>query len=167
PEAVAGHIHREQSAVADLEPAVDIDQCRENQYIPEQLVQERRVEDTHQLTCRHTVQRVESAAGIPPLIHFQAPRQGRRAPVQLLVEVIAQPANGLRQNDSRRDRVTERRQRNALLPAPDPRSDAAQGHRAPNAEAAAPEPTRPPHPRRASSRLPSPPPPPPAPPRRR
>ena len=33
-EAVAGDIHREQPAVADLEPAVDLDQRRENQYVP-------------------------------------------------------------------------------------------------------------------------------------
>ena len=49
PDAVAGDIEREQPPVADLEPPVDVDQHDENQDIPEQFVQERRLHDA--ATC--------------------------------------------------------------------------------------------------------------------
>src|SRR3954470_13031714 len=92
-----------------------------------------------QLARRRTVQRVERTGGVAALIDLEAPRQCGRSSVQLLIEVVAQPANGLRQNDSRCDRVTERRQRNAMLPASYPRTDAAQCHRTPDAEATVPD----------------------------
>ena len=40
-------------------------------------------------------------------IDLQTPRQVRGGAEKLLVEVVAQPANGLGQHDSRRDRITE------------------------------------------------------------
>src|ERR1700741_4470556 len=100
-----------------------------------------------QLARRDTVQRVERTVGVAALKDLKTPRQSRRSSVQLLVEIVAQPANGLGQNDSRCDRVTERRQRNALLPASDPRTNTAKCHRAPEAKAAVPDPQRPRQPR--------------------
>ena len=84
-----------------------------------------------------------TARGVAPLVDLQAPRQRRRPAVQLLVEIVAEPADRLRQNDSRRDRVAERGQRNSPPPAPDPRADTTERHRAPDAQAAVPDPQRP------------------------
>src|SRR5215212_3203689 len=92
-----------------------------------------------QLARRDSVQRVERAVHVLALIDFQAPRQRRLASEQLLVEIVAQPANALRQNDSRRDRIAERRQRNASLATAYPRTDATERHRAPDAKAAVPD----------------------------
>src|SRR4029077_16848913 len=105
------------------------------------------MDDLDQLTRRHTVQCVERTGRVAALIDLQAPRQRRRPTVELLIEVVAQAADGLRQNDSRRERVTEGRQRNALLAAPYPRTDAAQRHRPPDAKTAVPDPQRPRTPR--------------------
>ena len=58
-EAVSRYIKREQPAVADLEPTVDVDEHRENQNVPQQFVQERRVDHLDQLTGRHSVECVE------------------------------------------------------------------------------------------------------------
>src|SRR5215207_2384252 len=141
--AVTRHIHREQPAVAYLESPVQPDERRENQNVPQQFVQERRMDHFDQLARRDTVQRVERTGDVATLKDLQAPRQRRRPSVQFLIEVVAQPPDRLSQNDSWRDRVTERRQRNALQPARDPRCDAAQRHRAPDAKAAVPDSQRP------------------------
>ena len=56
--AVARDVQREQPAMSDTEPSIDQDQRGENQQVPQQFVQERRVDDLDQLTGRHTVQRI-------------------------------------------------------------------------------------------------------------
>src|SRR3954468_23069704 len=96
-----------------------------------------------QLARRDTIQRVERTVDVAALIDFQAPWQSRLPSEQLLVEIVTQPADALRQNNSRRDRIPERGQRNASLAAPDPGADPAQRHRAPDAEAAVPNAQRP------------------------
>src|SRR6476620_11881229 len=90
------------------------------------------MDDGIQLTCRHTVR-------VLALVDLQTPRQSPRPAVKLLIEVVPQPADRLRQNDSRRDRVTERRQRYAATAAADPCADAAERARTPDAEAAVPD----------------------------
>src|SRR4029078_6562929 len=87
--------------------------------------------------------RVERTGRVAALVDLQAPRQRRRPTVELLIEVVGQAADGLGQDDSRRDRVAEGRQRNALLAAPYPRTDAAQRPRSPDAKTAVPDPQRP------------------------
>src|SRR4051794_20446485 len=89
---------------------------------------------------RDAVQRVERPAGVAALEDLQAPRQRRDSPVQFLIEVVAEPAYRLCQHDSRRDRITEGRQRNAAATARDPRANAAERHRSPDAKAAVPNP---------------------------
>src|ERR1700736_3136438 len=133
--------------MAYLESLVDPDQRDENKYIPQQFVQESRMNHRDQLTRRDTVQRVERTTGVAAFEDLQAPRQRRRPSVQLLVEVVAQPANRLRQNDSRRNCIAESRQRNAVLATAYPRADAAKRHRAPDAKATVPDSQRPGQPR--------------------
>src|ERR1700758_3335356 len=83
--------------------------------------------------------RVDVTGRISTVEDLQTPRHRGFPAVELLVEIVAEPANGLRQDDSRGDRVAEGRQRNPATPAADPRADAAEGHRAPNAQAAVPD----------------------------
>src|SRR5262245_6602815 len=91
-----------------------------------------------ELTRRHTVQRVERSVGVAAFVDLQAPRQRRRPSVQFLIEVVTQPADGLRENDSRCDRIAEGRQWYALVTATNPCSDAAERDGAPDAQAAVP-----------------------------
>ena len=58
-DAVPRDVQREQPAMADLEAPVDPDQHRENQDVPEQFVQERRMDDFYELAGRYTVERIE------------------------------------------------------------------------------------------------------------
>ena len=95
--------------------------------------------NTDDLPGRDTVQRVAEPGRITAFVDLQAPRHGRRAAVQLLVEVVAEPADGLGQDDARCDRITERRQRDPALPAPDPRAHRTQRDRTPDTQAAVPD----------------------------
>ena len=79
---------------------------------------------------------VDLPTGVAALVDHQSPRQIGRSPVQLLVEVVPDPADRLGQNDSWRDRIAERRQRYALPPTADPGADATQRDRTPDAQAA-------------------------------
>ena len=92
-------------------------------------------------TRRHTVRQVgaDHATRVPALVDLHAPRQRRRPAVKLLIEVVAQPADRLRENDSRRNRVAERRQRYAAAPAADPSADATERDRTPDTQAAVPD----------------------------
>src|ERR1700736_3824476 len=83
--------------------------------------------------------RVDVSGGVAPIEDLQTPRQRGFPTVELLVEIVPQPTDRLRQDDSRCNRVGEGRQRNSATPAADPRADAAEGHRAPDAQAAIPD----------------------------
>ena len=50
--AIAGHVDGEQAPVPQREPAVQIDQCDEYQYVPNQFVEERRLHNQGRLTRR-------------------------------------------------------------------------------------------------------------------
>ena len=56
PDAVGGHIEREQSAVAEAIFAVDVDQQREHQQVPQQLVKKCRMNDGRDLPGRHAIE---------------------------------------------------------------------------------------------------------------
>ena len=96
------------------------------------------------LTRRHTVGQVRAhdTGSVLPIVDLQRPRHVRRAAVQLLIEIVTQPADRLREDDPRRDRIAERGQRNTAQAARDPRADTAERHRAPDAQAAVPDPQR-------------------------
>ena len=141
-QAVAGDVEREEPAVPEFESLVSPQQDRENQQVPQQFVEERRVhgplEQRH--TGRHAVEHVALARRVHAVVDDQAPRHVRLAAVQLLIEVIAQTPDRLGHDDARRDGVAERGQRNAALPAAQPRTDAAERDRTPDTEAAVPDP---------------------------
>ena len=141
-DAVGGDVQREQPAVAQPEPAVRPQQEEENHEVPQQFVEERRMHDLIDLPGRDAVEqvRVHHTGAVTPLEDLQAPRQIRGPAVQLLVEVVAQPADGLGQDDAGRDGVAERGQRDSVSAAADPGADATERDRAPDAEAAIPDP---------------------------
>ena len=70
---------------------------------------------------------------------FQSPRHRGLAAEKLLVEVIPETADRLRENDARRDRIAERRQRDVTTPAGDPRAYTAQRDGPPDSEATVPD----------------------------
>ncbi len=109
--------------------------------IPDQFVEKRRLHDVRELARRDAVERmwVHVTGRIPTVEDLQTPRHRGFPAVELLVEIVPEPADGLRQDDSRGNRVAEGRQRNPATPAADPRADAAEGHRAPDAQAAVPD----------------------------
>ena len=96
------------------------------------------MDDPQDLAGGHPVEIVGHAGGIQPLVDLQAPRQRGVTAVQLLIEVVSEPADGLGQDDSGRDRVAEGRQRYAARAATDPGSDTTQCDGSPNAQAALP-----------------------------
>ena len=98
------------------------------------------MDDLDQSAGRHPVERIEHTRGIAAFVDLQAPRQVGRPTVKLLVEIVTEPPNRLGQNDSRRDRVAERGQRNPVAPASNPRADASERDGPPDAEAAVPNP---------------------------
>src|ERR1700733_1439342 len=70
---------------------------------------------------------------------LQTPWHRGLAAVKLLVEVVAEPADRLRENNAGGYRVAEGRQRNAATPASDPRAHTTKGDRAPDPQAAIPD----------------------------
>ena len=142
PDAVAGDIDGKQSPVAEPEPSVNVEQCDENQNVPNQFVQKRRLHDERHLPSRDAVERmwVDESRGVPAVEDLQAPRQRRFPAVKLLVEVVPETTDGLRQDQPRSNRVGECRQRNSVSPAADPGSDATEGYSAPDAQSAVPDP---------------------------
>src|SRR6266511_3992866 len=95
---VRHRVQRERPPAAEPEPAVRPDDQAGDTDVPERLVQERRV-------VRLRAGDSALAAGVDP----QAPGQRGRLAEQLLVEVVAPAADGLRQHDPRGHRVGERR----------------------------------------------------------
>ena len=100
------------------------------------------MDNSDQLPGRHAVEGVAEPGRVASLVDLQTPRHGRRATVEFLIEIIAEPTDRLRQDDARRDRITERRQRNTAPATADPRTHSTQRHRTPDAEAAVPDPER-------------------------
>src|SRR5659263_171859 len=69
----------------------------EDDETPQRLVQERRVKRLERRVPRRTVGRVD----------LETPRQPRRPAEELLVEVVAPPTDGLRDDDTGRDGVEQ------------------------------------------------------------
>ena len=84
PTQYAGDVQREQPAVTDPEPAIDPDQDDENQQVPEQFVQERRVDDLDSCPVDTPLSESSAPCGVAAVEDLQAPRhrgrRGRRAP---------------------------------------------------------------------------------------
>src|ERR1700733_10948916 len=90
---------------------------------------------------------VDESSRVATVEDFQTPRHRGLAAEKLLVEVVSDPTDSLRENDARCDRVAERRKRNATTPAGDPGAPPARGARPPTPRAPPQEPRRPIRPR--------------------
>ncbi len=131
---VAGDVEREEPGRADGAPSSQPDQEGRQGQVPDDLVEEGGVEGGA----------VEVARGAVVAVDLEAPRQRRRAPVELLVEVVADAADGLRDEQRRRGGVEEARHVGArAAQAPDP-GGRPQGDPAPDPQAALPDRERPP-----------------------
>ena len=96
---VPGHVQREQPRRADRAAAAEPHQQAGQGQVEQQLVQERRLEGCEPFVTLRPELRVD----------LQAPRQAGGLAEQLLVEVVAQAADGLGDQQGRRDRVHEQR----------------------------------------------------------
>ena len=106
PDAVADDVEREGPAVAEPEPAVGPDHERGGGEVPQQLVQEGRVE-----VAEHDRLVVDAEGGpaAVPLVDLQRPRQVGGAAVELVVEPVAEPADRLGDEQAGGERVGEGR----------------------------------------------------------
>src|SRR6266581_300866 len=102
---VAGDVQSEQAGRPDSGVMADPDQQRGQRQVPDQLVQEGGLEGR--------VARVAVRMG-----DDQGPRKGRGLAVELLVEVVADPADGLGDEQCGSYRVGERRETDAMPPQP-------------------------------------------------
>src|SRR3954464_6643176 len=136
PGAVGRHVERERPPVREPEAPVGPDHEGGRGQVPQRLVEERGVEraedDGVSVRAGHGV-------AVLPSVDPQRPRQVGAAAVELVVEPVAQPADGLGDQQAGRQRVGERRKRDALATAGDPRPHATQGDRAPDPEATLPD----------------------------
>ena len=141
PDAIGRHVEGEQPAVTQPVLAVGIQQEREHQQVPQQFIEEGWVYDSRNLPCRDTIERVDvnHTGGIAAIEDLHAPGHGGLPAVQLLVEVVAEAADRLRQNNPRGDRIAESRQRNSPAAAGNPRPDTAESDSTPDAQAALPD----------------------------
>src|SRR5271168_3654312 len=82
---------------------------------------------------------VDESGRIATVEDLQTPRHRGLAAEKLLVEVVPDPADCLRENDSGCDRVAERRKRNAATAAADPGAHTAKGDGTPDSQSAIPD----------------------------
>src|SRR3954447_1508861 len=131
---VAGDVQREDPRRTNPSPSTKDDQGGRQCEIEDQLVEKGRMERREVLVAGGPMGRVDP----------QAPRQRRRGTEQLLVEVVADPPDGLGDEQARRRAVHEGGDVHAS-PAQTPDPDGrAQGDSAPDAETTPPDGERPP-----------------------
>src|SRR2546423_14752045 len=82
---------------------------------------------------------VDESGRVATVEDLQTPRHGGLVAEKLLVEVVPDPADRLRENDAGCDRVAERRKWNAMPPAGDPGAHTAEGDGAPDSQSAVPD----------------------------
>src|SRR5699024_4318260 len=132
--------HRERAPVTELEPAIGPHDQPGHQQVPDQLVQERRVNHRNRnVALRDTVEHVHTAhpgIRVHTGVEFEPPREVGSATEEFLVEIVADPADGLGRHDAGSDRVGNSGQRYALPATADPCADATQCDRAPDTESA-------------------------------
>jgi hypothetical protein len=126
---VGHHVQRHHPPVPEPEAAVGPQHEAEGAEVPQALVEERRLEGGVLLVARRPVLRVD----------LQRPGLGRRPPEQLLVEPVPPAAHRLRDQDAGCHRVEHGRDPDSLRARAEPDADRAEGDRAPDAEAAAPD----------------------------
>ncbi len=95
---IAGHVEREEARRADPPVVAEPDEEGGERQVPDQLVEERRVEGGERLVARWPM------GGR----YLQRPGQAARAPEELLVEVVADPPDRLSDEERRCGRVHEK-----------------------------------------------------------
>jgi hypothetical protein len=131
---VAGDVEGEEAGRADASVMPEPDEEGRQRKVPDQLVQESRVEGGERRVSGRSVGRRD----------LQRPRQVGRATEQLLVEVVADPADCLADQQRRRDGVHERGGRDARAAKAPEADEATERHPAPDPHAAVPNGERPP-----------------------
>src|SRR5436190_13377398 len=132
PEAVVGDVQREQRRRPDPEPPTDEDQQPRADRVVDELVEEGRVVGARALVLERNIAFVLN-------VDLQPPGQARRFAVELLIPVVAPPADPLREQEPRCDGVHEQEDAGAGA-VDDPGTDhAAEEDPAPDAEAALPD----------------------------
>lgn len=127
--------------MTDFEAPVHDDQQDENEDIPQQFVKKGRVHDLGDLAGRHSVEieDINRTVGRTTIEQFQPPWQRGGSTGEFLIEVVAQPADGLGQHDARRDRIGEGREWNSPAAAGNPGANSTQCHGAPDTKATLPD----------------------------
>ncbi len=82
---------------------------------------------------------VDESGRVATVEDLQTPGHRGLAAEKLLVEVVPDPADRLRENDAGCDRVAERRKRNATTSAGDPGAHTAEGDGTPDSQSAVPD----------------------------
>ncbi len=126
---VEHHVQREDPAVGELEPPVEPDQQQRGADVPQRLVQEGRVERRELLVALRAVLDRD----------LETPRQLGRPTEQFLVEVVAEPADGLGDQQARCQGVGHLQKVDVVPPAGDPGAHGTEGDGAPDPEATLPD----------------------------
>jgi len=126
---VGGDVERERPAGAESVAALGPEHQTSDPQVPDRLVEKRRLVGRDLRGVSGPVGRVDP----------YRPRQRRGPAVELLVEVVAQPADRLGDRQRRRQHVGYRSQADPPPSASDPRPQGAGGDRAPDAQTSAPE----------------------------
>ena len=130
-EAVPDEVDTEQLAPAQVELAVEVEKDGDADEVPDDLIQEDRLE---QRALWQTGR--ESRVG---RLDLEAPGQRRRDAEQFVVEPVAESAEGLSEQQSRRKGVSERPEADARHPASDVCTDGATDQRTEDGVAALPD----------------------------
>jgi hypothetical protein len=134
PQRVAGDVEREQSRRADAAAMAEPHERRRQPQIPGELVEERRVKGGELLVAGWSVRRRD----------LKRPREIRRTAEELLVEVVADSSDRLRNQERRRRGVQEARDVGAAATQYPHAGEGARGDPAPDAKATVPHGERPP-----------------------
>ena len=128
---VTQHVQQEHLAAGQPVAAVRPDQQRGDRHVPDQLVEEGRLE-----VADHGA---GPAVDHVQLVDLQLPGQRGGPAVQLVVEPVAEPADRLRQHDAGRGGVGEGDEVHPVPPAADVDAQRAERDGAPDAQAAVPD----------------------------
>src|SRR5581483_3069127 len=96
---------------------------------------------------------IDEPGRIAPIENLQPPRHRGLAAVELLVEIIPQSADSLREDNAGGDGIAKGRKRNSATATGDPRPHTAEGDRTPDAQTAIPNTQRGNHSRAAFAEI--------------
>src|SRR5699024_154269 len=125
----------EQPTATQPAGAVDVNQQADDEEVPHHLVEEGGLDGGDDIPGGPPRDGCQVAGFIDAAVDLQGQRAICGATVKLLVEPVAQPPDGLCQQDGGRDGVGKRHEREAFELEQQRHGDPTQDHRAPDAEA--------------------------------